>query len=105
VDACDCQARSSEMKNRWPNAALFVSLTHGWPEYDYPAYAAVEFALSCASAAPPAACPARAHRLASLASMTDFGEMCQCSPAEQFAAPDREWKHPAVVRPGLLEAF
>ena len=44
VDACDCQARSSEMKNRWPNAALFVSLTHGWhPVPPFPACAAVCF--------------------------------------------------------------
>ena len=61
--AWDRRARPSEMKKRWSNAARFVSLTHGWPEYDYPAYAAVELALACASAAPPAAFPAPAYRL------------------------------------------
>jgi len=37
--ACDRRAQPSEIKNRWSNAALFVSLCHGWPGYDYPAYA------------------------------------------------------------------
>ena len=36
VDACDRRARPGEMKKRWPNAALFVSLSHGWPEYRLP---------------------------------------------------------------------
>ena len=45
------------MKKRLPNAAQFVSLRDGWPEYDYRAYAAVEFALSYASAAPPVVWP------------------------------------------------
>ena len=93
------------MKKRWSNAALFVSLTHGWPEYDYPAYAAVEFALACASAAPPAACFPRAHRLCLVALMMDFGKMRQCCASGQFADSGRRWRHPAFVRNGTLEAF
>jgi hypothetical protein len=74
VDACDCQARSSEMKNRWSNAAPFVSLLDGWPEYDYPAYAV--------------ACVSKSFARGSAASRLP----CSCSPAMPATAKHGEQK-------------
>jgi hypothetical protein len=62
------------MKNRWSNAAPFVSLLDGWPEYDYPAYAV--------------ACVSKSFARGSAASRLP----CSCSPAMPATAKHGEQK-------------